>query len=107
MEKFHMEKINKKREREYNRSPFDVHRCFHIGDSRVSDEVMVMKDGSRVSGVVTAVDLKNVMISYQEEDGSEHEAGINDIVFLGDSRSGYPSNNRGGGRGNRSAYDRG
>ena len=47
---------------------------------------MVMRGGKRVSGTVTAVDLKNVVISYETEDGSAHDAGINDIVFLDDTR---------------------
>ena len=99
-----MEKINKIN-KEYNKNPFDAYRCFHIGDFRVSDRIMVNSNGERVSGIVTAVDLKNVLISYEAEDGSNHEAGINDIVFLGDSRPGSVPNNKKTNR-KRSVYDR-
>jgi len=102
-----MEKISKLNEREYNKNPFDAYRCFHIGDFRVSDDIMVMKNGKRVSGTVTAVDLKNVVISYETKDGSAHNAGINDIVFLGDSRPMGTQNVGQGNKGRGGAYDRG
>jgi hypothetical protein len=83
-----MKKITERTENKF-KNPFDVHRCFHIGDFRVSDNIRVMiENRTRISGVVTDVDLKEVVISYITEDGSQHKAGINDIVYLGSSNSG-------------------
>ena len=75
--------INKKGGKRYRENPYKTnYDCFHIGDFKSGDSIIVYDNGDRVRGVVTKIHSQKWEIEYKTFSKEENITSMNNILLL-------------------------
>jgi hypothetical protein len=72
-------------------SKWDSDFCFHIGDFKKEDCIIVKNSKQKERGLVVSVNKSQMQITYKRADSSQRTTSIEDIVYLDSFKKGWLS----------------